>query len=160
MIKSGIYKIENSVNGKLYVGSSSEIPNRKYNHFNTLRKNEHPNSHLQNAYNKYGKDAFEFAILEEVKDLTQLILREQYWMDLAQHEESRLYNHQLTANPSLGHAKSPVTSARISATLKRRGIKPPSRKGVRMTEEQKAHYRFMRSVKKLQPLLAGFQSIF
>jgi hypothetical protein len=59
-----------------------------------------------------------------------------------------------------GSKRTEATKARMSIAQKSCGNIPPSRKGVRMTEEQKAKYRFMRSVKKLQPLLAGFQSIY
>jgi len=33
MITTGIYKLENILDGSMYIGSSSEIPNRKYNPF-------------------------------------------------------------------------------------------------------------------------------
>jgi hypothetical protein len=59
-----------------------------------------------------------------------------------------------------GSKRTEVTRAKMSAAQKSCGNIPPSRKGVRMTEEQKAQYRFMRSVKKLQPMLAEFQSIY
>ena len=59
-----------------------------------------------------------------------------------------------------GSKRTEVTRAKMSVAQKACGNIPPSRKGVRMTEEQKAQYRFMRSVKKLQPMLAEFQSIY
>ena len=59
-----------------------------------------------------------------------------------------------------GSKRTEVTRAKMSNAQKACGNIPPSRKGVRMTEEQKAQYRFMRSVKKLQPMLAEFQSIY
>jgi hypothetical protein len=59
-----------------------------------------------------------------------------------------------------GSKRTEATRAKMSAAQKACGNIPPSRKGVRMTEEQKAKNRFMRSVKKLQPMLAEFQSIY
>jgi hypothetical protein len=59
-----------------------------------------------------------------------------------------------------GSKRTEVIRAKMSDAQKACGNIPPSRKGVRMTEEQKAKYRFMRSVKKLQPMLAEFQSIY
>ena len=59
-----------------------------------------------------------------------------------------------------GSKRTEATRAKMSVAQKACGNIPPSRKGVRMTEEQKAKYRFMRSVKKLQPMLAEFQSIY
>lgn len=127
---SGIYKIENTFNGKIYIGSSSEIPIRKYNHFNQLRHNKHPNQHLQSAYNKYGKDFFSFSILEKISDINQLINREQYWIDLALSEESNIYNKTQCANPLRGKEVTKETRDKIRNTLRSKGIIPPSRKDI------------------------------
>lgn len=45
----GIYKIENKVNGKVYIGQSIDIKIRWYNHRKELNGNRHHNEHLQNA---------------------------------------------------------------------------------------------------------------
>jgi group I intron endonuclease len=80
-IKSGIYSINNLINGKCYVGSAVNIKVRWNTHKHTLKFNCHKNKHLQSAWNKYGKDNFEYKILELVSDLEKLISREQYWID-------------------------------------------------------------------------------
>ena len=54
--QSGIYKIVNEENGKVYVGKSVDVKERKYKHFDKLRRDEHPNPHLQNSFNKYGEN--------------------------------------------------------------------------------------------------------
>jgi group I intron endonuclease len=59
----GIYCIENLYSRKKYFGQSVNINKRKQEHFRTLRKGEHKNRYLQNAYNKYGEDNFRFQIL-------------------------------------------------------------------------------------------------
>jgi group I intron endonuclease len=56
----GIYRIKNRVNGKVYIGSSKAIENRVYQHVWELNRNEHHSITLQRAWNKHGKDAFEF----------------------------------------------------------------------------------------------------
>lgn len=61
---SGIYKIENTINSKVYVGSSNNIKVRWRKHKALLRHNKHPNQHLQNAWNKYGEDMFIFSVIE------------------------------------------------------------------------------------------------
>lgn len=76
----GIYKIENKVNGKIYVGQSIDIDTRWYNHRNELNGNRHCNEHLQNAWNKYGENSFEFIIIEECT-LDNIDEREIYWID-------------------------------------------------------------------------------
>ena len=53
--KTGIYQIRNIINNKIYIGQSLNIKTRFLQHKQALRKNRHPNQHLQNAWNKYGK---------------------------------------------------------------------------------------------------------
>lgn len=65
MIKTGIYKIENKINGKFYIGYSKNIIERWYSHKSLLRRNIHKNKYLQFAWNKYGEHNFNFCIVEE-----------------------------------------------------------------------------------------------
>lgn len=61
-----IYEIENQINGKKYVGQTTQgFDNRKAKHYSALNRNTHPNKHLQNSWNKYGEQNFTFNILEE-----------------------------------------------------------------------------------------------
>lgn len=62
-MKSGIYKIQNLVNGKMYVGSSSKIRDRFSQHRSGLRRGIHANQKLQRAWNKYGEENFKFSII-------------------------------------------------------------------------------------------------
>jgi group I intron endonuclease len=76
----GIYKIENLVDGKIYIGSSLNLENREYKHFWMLSRNTHDNQHLQNSYNKFGVGYFKFSIIEEC-DKIVLIERENYYIN-------------------------------------------------------------------------------
>lgn len=78
--KSGVYEIRCLVNGKSYIGSSKNLIGRRAEHFRLLRKKQHPNIHLQRAWNKYGKDAFIFVVLEYCSE-KGLLKREQNFMD-------------------------------------------------------------------------------
>lgn len=64
-LSSGIYLIKNKENEKIYVGASTRLKIRLRNHKNHLRKRKHCNKLLQEDYNKYGLNAFEFEVLEE-----------------------------------------------------------------------------------------------
>ena len=78
----GIYKIENKINGKIYIGQSNNIYKRWYSHKNSLRRNVHDNDYLQNAWNKYGEENFEFSIVEICEnDVDVLNSREQFYID-------------------------------------------------------------------------------
>ena len=52
---SGIYKITNLINGKFYVGSSSNVRHRLYEHLSKLRRQIHSNQHLQHSFSLYGE---------------------------------------------------------------------------------------------------------
>ena len=78
-----IYKIENTINKKFYIGSSVNYKRRWEQHIYELNKNKHDNIHLQRAWNKYGKDNFEFSIIEECENSNQYI-EEQYYLDMLQ----------------------------------------------------------------------------
>jgi len=65
---SGIYRITNTVNGKVYIGSSKDMAARCRNHRWALNAGTHGNSHLQAAWNKYGPESFEFGVFLECSD--------------------------------------------------------------------------------------------
>lgn len=75
---SCVYKIVNTVNNKIYVGSTLNFQFRKNQHLSRLRHNMHANPHLQNSWNKYGESAFRFEIIEETNEYCE---KEQYWLD-------------------------------------------------------------------------------
>lgn len=62
--KTGIYCIRNRINNKIYIGSTKlSFSSRKNRHQRELRKNNHYNEHLQNAWNYYKEENFSFEIL-------------------------------------------------------------------------------------------------
>lgn len=77
---SGVYKITNTANGKVYVGSSVDLCERHYRHGLHLRQGRHHSIHLQRAYVIYGQDAFVFSVIEKC-GRDALLSREQYWID-------------------------------------------------------------------------------
>lgn len=63
MLQTGIYKIQSKIKPeRIYIGSAVRIDNRWSGHLRTLRKNAH-NKKIQNHYNKYGEQDFEFSII-------------------------------------------------------------------------------------------------
>lgn len=60
----GIYGIQNTENSKWYVGQSVDVEKRITDHFRALEKGSHKNRHLQNAFNRYGRDSFQVHILQ------------------------------------------------------------------------------------------------
>jgi group I intron endonuclease len=75
-----VYCWRNTINGKIYVGSTINAAQRKRHHTYNLNNHKHPNSHLQAAWIKYGAGAFQFEFLELVDNLLWLRAREQAWI--------------------------------------------------------------------------------
>lgn len=99
-----IYCIKNSINGKVYVGSAIKgLSSRKYLHRKLLNTGLHHSKHLQRAWNMYGEDVFEWHVLEKLKSKTNIIDREQFWMDLLQaYKKEHGYNISPTAGSNAG----------------------------------------------------------
>ena len=88
----GIYMIENLVNGKIYIGQGLDIEKRWKDHKYGLRGNYHENKHLQNAWNKYGEDNFEFTIICECSENQLNTMEEYYIFELMSYELDFGYN--------------------------------------------------------------------
>lgn len=59
---SGIYKITNLINGKIYIGQSTDINRRFKEH---IRHSKYDDTPIHRAIRKYGSKNFSFSILEE-----------------------------------------------------------------------------------------------
>lgn len=119
---SGIYKILNKENNKIYVGSASCLARRFSDHKCFLKKNSHKNKHLQNAWNKYGEKSFEFIVIEYLpKEKNILLEREQYFLDLYKSYDREIgYNIEKIAGSSLGVKRSEETCKKLSIIAKER----------------------------------------
>lgn len=88
----GIYCITNTANGKVYIGSSVFIERRWQAHQQALKRQRHCNRYLQNAWNKYGGEAFTFEIVEEVQETDALLSHEQACLDKIRASGGAVYN--------------------------------------------------------------------
>lgn len=59
----GVYRIISKIDGRFYIGSSNNCERRFKEHRSDLTLKKHHSPALQNAYNKYGPDAFRFEII-------------------------------------------------------------------------------------------------
>jgi group I intron endonuclease len=78
--QSGIYCIRNKVNNKVYIGKAKCIYRRIRQHVNNLNKKnrDEENDHLINSWHKYGRENFEYFVVEYVP-LDLLKTQELYW---------------------------------------------------------------------------------
>lgn len=123
----GVYQITNKDNGHKYIGSSINIWKRWGSHLAELRKNTHSGVHLQNAWNKYGEDSFEFSVLIFC-DAENILLYEQSCLDNLKPEyniRKSVYQSRVGTkatddtklklrNSHLGHKPSEETRAKMS----------------------------------------------
>lgn len=123
----GIYKIINKLNGKIYIGSSLDIISRWSDHKHLLNTNKHHSIHLQRAWNKHGRNHFDFKILE-ICNVEDLLKKEQYYLNtllkanlfLEQNDNYFLkqgYNIKPTAGSNLGFKHSEETKLKIKANF-------------------------------------------
>lgn len=109
--ESGIYCIKNLVNGKVYVGQTKKFSTRFRQHIRVLNSNTHYNKHLQNAWNKYSSENFDFIILQlENQNLDDI---ETEWITKLQACNGNLgYNMNPIGNSLLGTKNSILTIER------------------------------------------------
>ncbi len=148
--KGGVYKITNINNGKIYIGSSKCFKNRINTHQNQLENNRHHNKHLQASWNKHGKDAFLFEVVEVVDgDKESRFKVEQKYIDQMIFEEKweQTFNFRKKSDQkerSCWSLTPEETSKKLSKALS--GLKrtketrekiSKSRKGMQFSEEHK-----------------------
>lgn len=112
---SAIYGIRHILSGKTYVGSAVKVKSRWKVHLNSLRKGKHHSKYLQNAWDKYGGNSFEFIILEIVSDKNLLLAKENIWINkLSSADNDYGFNMCLTAGSQLGMKRSKETRKKMS----------------------------------------------
>lgn len=114
MATSAIYAITNTLNNKMYIGSSVSCEKRWNEHRRSLASGKHHSRYLQSSYKKYGKENFDFSIIEFVDDRDSLTKREQVWIDFFKPK----YNGRPIANSPLGTKHTEQTKLKMSAAHK------------------------------------------
>lgn len=150
-MKNVIYKISNSINKKIYIGSAKFFNKRKSVHICYLKKGKHHSPILQNHVYKYGIECLIFDIIEFCENENDIIEREQYYIDTLKPE----FNVLKTANSRLNikHTKESIdkmVQTRRERGSYKKGYKRPksvikkmveSRKGYKHSEETKEKIR-------------------
>lgn len=84
----GVYAIRSIKNGKVYVGSSISLEQRKQTHFTALRKNRHYRRELQEDWNTFGESGFRFETLEMCEPVDRINL-ELAWINYFKSQNPR-----------------------------------------------------------------------
>lgn len=139
MNESGfIYAIRHRASGRSYIGSTVNTEKRIKEHRRLLGHGKHHSPLLQNCWNKYSEDAFEFLILETVEDRLFLLAREQF--TIWRYADRSLNCAPATGTPK-GVKRSAETRAKLSAITKARGNPEKAWAGNRgrvMSEDERA----------------------
>lgn len=96
----GVYQIKNTQNGKLFIGSSMNLPGKINGHKFSLKYGGHINKDMQNDYNKYGERSFTFEVLDYLEPKNdpainykeELNLLEEMWLQKLQPYGEKGYN--------------------------------------------------------------------
>tara|TARA_Y100000310_G_scaffold323798_1_gene384724 strand:+ start:568 stop:1131 length:564 start_codon:yes stop_codon:yes gene_type:complete len=99
-LPTGIYIIENKINNSIYVGASTRMKIRWREHKINLSNQQHGNPILQEDYNTYGLEAFQFKVLKEYPSNTQFEFLEEIEQETIKSflaEGKKLYNIALRA---------------------------------------------------------------
>ena len=154
---SGIYAITHAADGRVYVGSAKSLKKREGQHLRLLAAGKHHSIKLQNAWNKYGAQAFSFSVLEYVQDVALLVVREQEWIDSKQ-AATHGFNVSAKAGSLLGFKHSKATKDQMSLAHKGRAKTPEhaaktaeALRGRVMTDEQRQKMRDAKLGKKRKP---------
>jgi len=144
-----IYKIENKINGKIYVGQTvGDLSNRVAGHVKS-------NMHIGNALRKYGLESFTISVIDHADTKEVLNEKEKYWIKILTCQSPNGYN--LAAGGEGGDLskfikygpRSEKTKAKTSATMKGKTSPMKGRvhpaKGTKMDEEKKKHMRHPKS---------------
>jgi len=76
-----IYKIINIINGKIYIGQTTQnLEKRMSKHFSDAKTKRKKSYKIHNAINKYGRDNFKYEVIEYVDNQILLNERECYWI--------------------------------------------------------------------------------
>lgn len=115
---SGIYKIVNNINGKIYVGKTHNF-RKRYTLYKTCFKRQDVrgiNEYFLNSINKYGAENFTFSIIE-VCSVDATSERELYWITTLNSLDSR-FGYNLRLDSSTGLIVQQSTRDKISNRIK------------------------------------------
>lgn len=116
---SGIYRITNEVNGKVYVGKTHSF-RKRYTLYKACYKRQDIrgiNEYFLNAINKYGAENFTFSIIE-VCEVSLTAERELFWITTLNSLDKN-YGYNLRFDSSTGLIVQQSTRDKMSARLKR-----------------------------------------
>lgn len=113
--KSGVYRIRNAVNGRIYIGSTKSFKDRWCAHLNDLRNGRHRAIDMQKEFDWFGEEAFLFEVVEIATLGADLMALEQKWLDdLRPFDPDVGYNTHIFADGTRGVKRREETKRKIA----------------------------------------------
>lgn len=125
---SGIYKITNNINGKIYVGKTHNF-RKRYTLYKSCFKRQDVhgiNEYFLNSINKYGAENFTFSVIEAC-DINLTAEREMYWI-ISLNTLDSCFGYNLRLDSSTGLVVQQSTRDKISNRVRieyEQGIRKP-----------------------------------
>lgn len=108
--EASIYALRHIPTNRSYVGHTTMLPrDRLYGHLFELVRNNHLSVFMQNVWNKYGNNEFEFELLEFCS-IEERLVREQFWIDALR----AIFNIAKVAGSTLGTKRTPEIRKKFS----------------------------------------------
>ena len=95
-----IYKIQNKVNGKIYIGQTIRTLKQRMSQHLSPNKNKSISA-IDGALKKYGIDNFEITIIDYAKSIDELNAKEIYWIGYYKSLSPNGYNLELGGRNAL-----------------------------------------------------------
>jgi len=115
--KSGIYKIRNKINNKVYIGKTRDFYKRYYHYVSDSRnQSSRINRYLLASFTKHGFDNFEFSVVEFC-GIDECSERELYWMEFFNCLDKN-FGYNLRSDSSSGMVTHDDTRLLISNNIK------------------------------------------
>jgi group I intron endonuclease len=113
-MNSGVYLLRNTVTGDQYVGGSTWLKSRRWQHFNGIRKKNHPVPAIRALSEIHPEETFVFEVLEHCSRGRRLIDREKYWIRKLNPSLNRLKfdEHGKFTHPNVARIGSPPDKVR------------------------------------------------
>lgn len=113
-----IYKATNLLNGKVYIGqTTNSLKYRKEQHIREAKCAKRKSVYFHNAINKYGEVNFSFEEIDSAETIDELNEKEQYWIKFY-HSTDKRYGYNLDSGGLNGREKSEETKKKIGETTK------------------------------------------
>ena len=87
-----VYTIKCKANSRIYVGRTENWKSRKQSHLVSFKKNQHHNLQIQNDWNEFGEENFEFSIIERDNSIEALTRKERSLINEFINDRIKLYN--------------------------------------------------------------------